>query len=187
MLPHSHCKAKYRLAHETILEIHNTQCACNPVFSSVNTFVSLHSWVLALHWARCRIISPVIVREGPGAGGGQGVGLLTSFLERGIVLTRTACRAGAGAGARGGAGGRGRLDGRAVHGGLLRSAAGGGFVLAVLALLSPLLIWITVCVHSHGSVSLSNTSAWRFVCLFVCLLRGQTGKTLQDAVISEQH
>ena len=127
----------------------------------VNTFVSLHSWVLALCWADSRMIGPVIVCEGPGAGGGQGAGPLTSLLERDTVQTWARAAAGAGArpGARRRAGGRdGGSHSCTGHGGIFISAAGGGSILPIPALISPLLISITVCVHSHRGVSLQNTS-----------------------------
>ena len=133
-------------------------CAHYPVSSSVNTFVFLHSWVLALHWADSRIISPVIVSEGPGAGGGQGAGPLTILLERGTVQTgaRAASRAGSRPSARGRARSGDSSHRGTVHRGIFVSVAGRWSVLRILALLSPLLIWITVCVHSHWGVSLRN-------------------------------
>lgn len=123
---------------------------------SLNTFVSLHSWVLALCWADSRMIGPVIVCEGPGAGWGQGAGPLTSLLQRDRVRTQTGDRP-----RLGGRGRAGRRDG--LHRG---TACGGFFIcgtrrgpfLPIPAFLSHLLFYITVRVHRHGSVCLQNRS-----------------------------
>lgn len=161
----SNAKLSRKPTHETIFEcsimlgVHIRLC-----LAFVNTFVSLHSWVLALRWANSRMIGPVIVCEGPGAGGGQGAGPLSSLLERDTVQTRAgaAARAGAGAGdraiARGRAGGRDSSRRGTVHGCIFVRAGRRGSVLPVTALISPLLICITICVHCHRSVSLQNRS-----------------------------
>lgn len=77
-----------------------------------NTFVFVHSGVLALGWADSRVIGPVIVWEGPRAGWGQGAGPLTSLLYWGTV--QTWARAGRGPAASGGAGRRDGVRGGAT-------------------------------------------------------------------------
>lgn len=130
-------------------------CVC------VSTFLFLCSWVLVLCWADCRIISPVIVCEGPGAGGGQGAGPLTSLLERDTVQPRawTSHRVQGRPSARGGGGSGDGSHSYTVHGSVfVRVATRGRSVLAVLALISALFICITVRVHGHDGVTLGNGS-----------------------------
>lgn len=128
--------------------------------ASVVTFVSLHAWVLLLSWAESRVISPVTVHEDPGAGGGQGAGPPTGPPSRHAVWARAGTRAEAGAGAWTGtrwrAGGREGVNRGALRSGVLVVTAGRG--LPVSALVSPLLLCITVGVHSQGTISLQRKS-----------------------------
>lgn len=122
---------------------------------SVNTFNNLHFWVLALCWADRRMIGPVIVCEGPGAGWGQGAGPLTSLLQRDRVRTQTGDWPRLGA--RGRAGCRDGLHRGTTRGGLFICGTRRGSFLPIPAFLSHLLFYITVCVHRHRGVSLQNT------------------------------
>lgn len=137
---------------------------------SGNTFNNLHSWVLALCWADSRMIGPVIVCEGPGAGWGQGAGPLTGLLQRDRVRTQT--RAWPRLGARGGAGCRDGLHRGTARGGLFKRGTRRGSFLPIPAFLSRLLFYITVCVHRHRSIGLQNSAQlWVFgVLLFWIIL-----------------
>lgn len=111
--------------------------------------------MLALCWADRRMIGPVIVCEGPGAGWGQGAGPLTSLLQRGRVRTQTGDWPRLGA--RGRAGSRDGLHRGTARGGLFIRGARRGSFLPIPAFLSHLLFYITVRVHRHRSVSLQNS------------------------------
>ena len=147
--------------------------------STVNTFNNLHSRVLALCWAERRMIGPLIVCEGPGAGWGQGAGPLSSLLQRDRVRTGTGDWPRLGA--RGRAGCRDGLHRGAARGGLFICGTRRGSFLPIPAFLSHLLFYITVCVHRHRDISLQNsihaTVGLGIIFLFPCDVKSRKSKT----------